>query len=79
MKSRKPDIRATTAPAWLPKFAKAEWAPVVPALVKGERNGLWIDVGSENRDRGVAAACSEGLLQEDRNGIQLCVPKTYPS
>jgi P27 family predicted phage terminase small subunit len=42
MKGRKPNItalpgaldKAPPAPAWLPKFAKAEWARVVPALVK---------------------------------------------
>ena len=42
MKGRKPAIHALSgaldrpppAPAWLPKFAKAEWARVVPALVK---------------------------------------------
>ena len=42
MKGRKPELRALpgaldkppVAPAWLPKFAKAEWARVVPALVK---------------------------------------------
>src|ERR1700733_5292723 len=42
MKGRKPEIhalngaldRAPAAPAWLPRFAKAEWARVVPALVK---------------------------------------------
>ena len=42
MKGRKPNItalpgaldKAPPAPAWLPKFAKTEWAPVVPALVK---------------------------------------------
>ena len=42
MKGRKPEIHALNgsldtpppAPAWLPKFAKAEWARVVPALVK---------------------------------------------
>lgn len=43
MKGRKPTITALPgaldstppAPAWLPKFAKTEWARVVPALVKG--------------------------------------------
>jgi hypothetical protein len=42
MKDRKPEIRAlpgaldkpSLAPAWLPKFAKTEWARVVPPLVK---------------------------------------------
>jgi P27 family predicted phage terminase small subunit len=42
MKGRKPEItalpgaldKAPPAPTWLPKFAKAEWARVVPALVK---------------------------------------------
>jgi P27 family predicted phage terminase small subunit len=42
MKGRKPNItalpgaldKAPPAPAWLPKFARAEWARVVPALVK---------------------------------------------
>jgi P27 family predicted phage terminase small subunit len=42
MKGRKPEIhalpgaldKAPSAPTWLPKFAKAEWARVVPALVK---------------------------------------------
>ena len=42
MKGRKPEIHALNgaldkppaAPAWLPKFAKTEWARVVPALVK---------------------------------------------
>ncbi|MDH2354901.1 phage terminase small subunit P27 family [Bradyrhizobium sp. SSUT112] len=42
MKGRKPEItalpgaldRPPPAPAWLPKFAKKEWARVVPALVK---------------------------------------------
>lgn len=42
MKGRKPEIhalngaldRSPPAPAWLPKFAKIEWARVVPALVK---------------------------------------------
>jgi P27 family predicted phage terminase small subunit len=42
MKGRKPNItalpgaldKAPPAPAWLPKFAKTEWARVVPALVK---------------------------------------------
>jgi len=42
MKGRKPNISALPgaldkpppAPAWLPRFAKAEWARVVPALVK---------------------------------------------
>lgn len=42
MKGRKPEIRALSgalekapnAPTWLPKFAKSEWARVVPALVK---------------------------------------------
>jgi phage terminase small subunit len=41
MKGRKPKIaalpgaldKAPPAPAWLPKFAKTEWARVVPALV----------------------------------------------
>jgi P27 family predicted phage terminase small subunit len=41
MKGRKPEIHALNgaldcappAPAWLPKFAKTEWARVVPALV----------------------------------------------
>jgi P27 family predicted phage terminase small subunit len=42
MKGRKPEIHALSgaldkpppAPAWLPRFAKAEWARVVPALVR---------------------------------------------
>jgi P27 family predicted phage terminase small subunit len=42
MKGRKPNITALPgaldtapkAPAWLPRYAKAEWARVVPALVK---------------------------------------------
>jgi P27 family predicted phage terminase small subunit len=42
MKGRKPEIHALngaldkppSAPLWLPKFAKAEWARVVPALVR---------------------------------------------
>ena len=42
MKGRKPNItaphgaldKAPPAPAWLPKFAKTEWARVVPALVE---------------------------------------------
>ena len=42
MKGRKPEItalhgalnKAPPAPAWLPKYAKAEWARVVPALVR---------------------------------------------
>lgn len=42
MKGRKPTItalpgaldKAPAAPTWLPKFAKTEWARVVPALVK---------------------------------------------
>jgi P27 family predicted phage terminase small subunit len=42
MKGRKPEIHALSgaldtsppAPKWLPKFAKKEWARVVPALVK---------------------------------------------
>src|ERR1700704_1359897 len=42
MKGRKPAVtalhsaldKAPPAPAWLPKFAKTEWARVVPALVK---------------------------------------------
>jgi P27 family predicted phage terminase small subunit len=42
MKGRKPEIHALNgaletapqAPKWLPRFAKAEWARVVPALVK---------------------------------------------
>src|SRR5882672_6740960 len=42
MKGRKPNItalpgaldKAPPAPAWLPKFANTEWAPVVPVLVK---------------------------------------------
>jgi phage terminase small subunit len=42
MKGRKPEIHALSgaldqpppAPTWLPKFAKIEWARVVPALVK---------------------------------------------
>jgi P27 family predicted phage terminase small subunit len=42
MKGRKPNItalpgaldKAPPAPAWLPKLARAEWARVVPALVK---------------------------------------------
>jgi hypothetical protein len=39
MKGRKPEITAALdkpppAPAWLPRYAKAEWARVVPALVK---------------------------------------------
>jgi phage terminase small subunit len=43
MKGRKANITALpgaldkppSAPAWMPKFAKTEWARVVPALVKG--------------------------------------------
>jgi P27 family predicted phage terminase small subunit len=42
MKGRKPEIRALNGaletspppPKWLPKFAKTEWARVVPALVR---------------------------------------------
>ena len=42
MKGRKPNItalagaldKAPPAPAWLPKFAKTEWARVVPAMVR---------------------------------------------
>jgi P27 family predicted phage terminase small subunit len=42
MRGRKPEIHALPgaldkpppAPAWLPRFAKAEWARVVPALVR---------------------------------------------
>ena len=42
MKGRKPEIQALNgvldtvpkAPAWLPRYAKTEWARVVPALVK---------------------------------------------
>ena len=39
MKGRKPEITAAldkppAAPAWLPRYAKAEWARVVPAFVK---------------------------------------------
>lgn len=42
MKGRKPEIHALVGaldkapppPAWLPKFAKAEWRRVVPALVR---------------------------------------------
>ena len=42
MRGRKPEIHALNgaldkpppAPAWLPNFAKTEWARVVPALVK---------------------------------------------
>jgi len=42
MKGRKPNItalpgaldKAPAAPTWLPKFAKTEWARVVPALVR---------------------------------------------
>jgi phage terminase small subunit len=42
MKGRKPEIHALSgalnkpppAPAWLPKFAKADWARVVPAMVR---------------------------------------------
>ena len=42
MKGRKPEItalpgaldKAPPAPVWLPKFAKAEWGRVVPAMVR---------------------------------------------
>jgi phage terminase small subunit len=48
MKGRKPEIhallgaldKAPPAPAWLPKFAKTEWARVVPALVKARSLAL---------------------------------------
>jgi hypothetical protein len=79
MRGRKPNITALPgaldkpppAPAWLPKFAKTEWARVVPALVPANQNADQRQRSSKKKHRSRAP----GILTTDEEyDVWLRVP-----